>query len=243
MSNNFFALATLAIAIWGAVTGSIALILESKKFKKDRAILVVKPRFETSYHDRFPPQVSFVVSVANTGLRSAHLHELRIRIRAPNIWRDVKWGILRRGWVPVHEYQFSRSQLGPGQSQDFRTAIPKGVVLNDIKRVVVIDQTGKKWKSRSRFEQRKIKDLLNAITLREETVKSADGKRAVYLQHVKVGKKEGILIRVSDGNSAKWRFPRLESSETTLSHYMNARSLADQFVSRVIDDLIGALDA
>jgi hypothetical protein len=236
--------ATLVIALWGALTGTAALVIEFRQIRRDRPHIVVNPSYERSYSDSFPPKITLIVTVANTGRRPVFLDEIWIRAAAPSLVKEVVWRARGRGWIPLRHSHLGRTQLSEGQSEEFRLELPVNLGPHQVRQIRVHDQSGREWLSPQRFDQRKIGELLKSETIAEETVRGSDDIRSVYVQRVRTGKRQGVLIRVTEGNTTRWQFPRFTSPEQAEDTALRAIELAKLFVERKSDeDILARLGA
>jgi len=213
---------TLAIAIWGAVTGSIALFVRLRSFIRDRAKLKIKPFFEKSYStNSLPPTIRLGVKIANEGRRPASL--------------DRVVGKFGRNNHKVLQFNLSQ-EVKEGKATNIfikKGRLPNDKNFHDLERVIVLDQTGKEWKSKKKFGQQKIKNLFNAEVIEKELIKNDD--KRVDLKIYKVGKDYLLSTLVVFQPTNKWRrenFDNLKSAEDRFKRYSK---IAHKFVNGEID--------
>jgi hypothetical protein len=239
------ALITLIIAVWGAITGTVALFLEAKKLRRDRAIVVPHPEFHITYNDTSPPSVDLFVGVVNDGHRPAFLSEIWARLAAPSPWWEVAWRIRKLGWLRLRDY---RIEIEPGQREDVHLPLPRNVRPYDVRLIEVVDQSGKRWRARMR-QRAKARKLLEATVIHEEEFTGTVRSRAVFIQHLASGYEEAVLIRIDIPGSRtggqrtrQLRAPLFGTLHEARSLLDRARPLAAKYVNGEIDDLLAELD-
>jgi hypothetical protein len=244
-NSRLSAAITLAVAVWGAITGTVALFLEARKLRRDRAIVVPHPEFHITYNDTSPPSVDLFVGVVNDGHRPAFLSEIWARLAAPSPWWEAAWRFRKLGWLRLRDY---RIEIEPGQREDVHLPLPRNVRPYDVRLIEVIDQSGKRWRARTR-QRAKARKVLEATVIHEEEFTGTVRGRAVFLQHLASGHEEAVLIRIDiPGSRAggprtrQLRAPRFGAPHDARSLLNRARPLAGRYVNGEIDNLLAELD-
>lgn len=145
---------TQAIALWGAVTGTIGTItgvlslwLRYRHQKRDQARLRCEARFDFEVSNGVP-RPKYRIVVRSIGRRPVTLDgieyyywpkNLRDRLLRRRLWRDGKW---RSMDTVGHQKTVSLSE---GEKKEFLIEERRFEHLDKIAKVCVLDQTGKRW--------------------------------------------------------------------------------------------------
>ena len=200
MSDDVRNAVTLGIAIWGAITGTIALGLRILAHRKDRSRFLVRPEFEYITWD-VPPDPRLHVHVVNTGRRPATVHQVYAALQAPNPLSQLLWWFRRTGMIPLGRRDSSR-EVSEGSEAVF-TYKETGythVGLQDIRRIVVRDKVGRTWKSARQFGQDGLRDILEAELVDQQS-RGEEGQRHAHFRLYKIGKGWHLLGSIKAGNT------------------------------------------
>jgi hypothetical protein len=156
MDSAFKDLITILIAVWGAITGSTAILLQIRHFLRDRANLKLRALLEIGYD--MPPRPNIQILITNHGRRPAT--PSRVLVQVP----PRRWGRSRFGWSIKDNLIILSDELTPEEVLEGRdvkylisgSRIPKGVDLAVARSIVVEDKVGRKWRSGRIFGQQEL---------------------------------------------------------------------------------------
>lgn len=189
---NNYQFITLLIAIWGALTGSIALFLRIQNFLRDKARLKITPKFQFSYlGNEYPPDITLKVKVANYGRRPVSID----KIIGEFTDGDKHW-LKYNLSLGIAEGKAVISIIGSKR-------LPDGKSFGELKRLIVVDQTGKEWKSNKDFGQDRIKDILAAEKINAERI--SNEKEYVDIKLFEAGSRYFISTKITRGSHSKYK--------------------------------------
>jgi hypothetical protein len=197
----------LALAIWGALTGTIALFLRVREFLKDRPKLIVRPQFEYTFlGNSYPPPFRLEARIINRGRRPVTIEAVIGQVRPKEWWSVPIWWIKRKGRIGL-KYDVSM-EITEGRAASIYVGgdrLPDDFRLADLRRVIVRDQTGRNWKSRKRFGQKQLQDYLLAQEIKTERIGQEKDQRFVEAKLYRVGKSYSLRWSVKDKTSTSYR--------------------------------------
>ena len=169
---------TLVTAIWGAITGTVAIILRIRDASRDNPRLLVQPQFEYSGFD-LPHKIALQVAVTNIGRRPTTLDAVFALYRPCKFWQIPVWWFRRRGrvWLASSHSKSLPETIGEGGhttfyfKEDRIWPAPEFDPMN-LRRIVVRDKAGRKWKSTTRFGQKRLRGERFAEKLEAEDLAS-----------------------------------------------------------------------
>lgn len=135
---------TSIIAFWGAITGTISILLQLRSFLRDRPSIVVSTRLGVGVDRKFE------VLAVNHGRRPIYTDALLVEFRA-----DLESG--ERSWREECREPLTQRELKEGEGATFyvdELLLEFGDEYQFIHRVGVRDKTGKVWWSKSRTGER-----------------------------------------------------------------------------------------
>jgi len=161
---------TLIIALWGAITGSIAIYLNIRRFRKDRPIFDVRPKFDYRWSGTYPPEIRLIVKVVNVGQRPGTIQRIKIRYVPVGVFQKLKHMI---GLSKDHFFHRGEKNhtLNEGETKDYIFSgkyLNNGKELCDIERVLLQDHKKNVWKSKTSFGQQKVRNILYAEELKSD---------------------------------------------------------------------------
>jgi len=231
MSAQARGLVTLLIAVWGAVTGSLSIILAVLRYSKDRVKLFVSPRFSFSFSGvKLPPTASLEVQVVNSGRRpttlTALLGERRHR-GLPLRWRE--WRVPK----PFYLKWDLAKELGEGKLLTIRLGskdLPPDCGFRDLNRIIVKDHRGRFWRSKTSFGQVRLRQYEDAIEAENQTITGSVSGRVAEIRLYQVGSKYWLRWSWKEGNRTsfadQWSRRRCDALRTLKA----VRSSASRYV-------------
>lgn len=144
---------TQTLAIWGAVTGTIGtiagianLILRFKQHKKDQPTLLCSSNFSFE-HSAGVARPQHKLIVRSVGTRPVTVDYVRYFIKPKglmqSLFKQVVWSQNR--WI-YDDKPRSTMQITEGKKEEIKISMPNGLIIPDIVKVEVHDQSGKSWK-------------------------------------------------------------------------------------------------
>ena len=175
MDQGFKDIVTVVIAAWGAVTGSTAIALQVRQFRRDRAHLKVSAQLK--FHNVIPPKPSVEVTVANGGRRPATTSKVWVKLQPLHWWEGLPWR--------AHKNRAALAQARPyevleGRSVTFTISgddVPGEIDLARAKSIAIEDVVGKLWYSRGLTGQSELLQRRSLTPLKTRNL-SANGRHA-----------------------------------------------------------------
>ncbi len=180
--NNDFQTHTLIIAIWGAITGTIALLLKYLDTLKDKPSLNIQPEFIFSFP--LPNIVNFNVKIVNDGKMPTVLNYIYTTRKR----KTFKEYFSKK--EKIYLFFNLEKEIGSGELKKYyvdRESLNKKVDLKDVEKVVVTDLKGRRWKSKSKYQQDEAHNHINAKCndVKEYNI----GKKYINIKIFSYGKK------------------------------------------------------
>lgn len=176
MDDN--SIVTLAIALWGAVTGTIGILLQIRAHLKDR----VRLRVSMSWHLRSSTENGGPRATAvNIGRRPVHPESVLVRLRPPS--EDLEGGVAPEDCLQEFSIDESNTALHEGEALQvwLEDHLPLRDIPHLVERVGVRDTTGKVWWSKRRAGVRALRDARVSILLTSVTVENPEPEGSVEL--------------------------------------------------------------
>lgn len=227
---------TLAIAAWGAITGTVSLLVAWRRHRQDRASLTVRPQWSHTWTERYPPRETLSVRVTNTGRRPAVVDRMGIVIR-PRTFSELVRRIRRpRGrilWMLRPYVRGGPQPIGEGEFSELNVD-PAGVFgleqLYDIEQVVVADTAGRNWRSTRFFGQRS-HELFGAGVVEDyQELGKKTGKRYVALERIRLQDRVLIRIAIKEDSTTSYRYSH-QTFQRAPEVWDQTINLADEYVS------------
>lgn len=232
---------TLITAIWGAVTGTIALIMKFREDMEDKPNLLIQPQFEFTGF-KLPLDINHLkVTETNIGHRPTTLDATYVIFRPRNFLLRLVWKIQKKGkvWITT-PYKFEQT-ISEGRHIDFYISPekiwkPEGLDLIDLERIVVKDKAGREWKSKNEFGQKELK--LNSLVEIVESafIQSFDPKKEFEIYLFRTQKRYDLRYRYLIGNTHKYRYARFTSLDEAKNTYRDDCSRGEKFIAGEIEN-------
>jgi hypothetical protein len=229
----------LAVAAWGALTGTVAVFLEVRRFRKERPQIKVEPKWEYSWSD-YPPQVALIAKIANAGHRPTTIERVYVIPAPTNVWRVDRWWKLRRRKIPV-QWGGRNARVGEGEAIAVRLShenLPKNMQWRHIRRVMVQDVTGRQWKSPMRFNQRAVDTFVSGQEVEGWELGNEGGRRYVRIRVIRLEKGGLLYVREKKNNTTKMNHKQYRTLGEAKQKGENARGKADLFIAGDIDSVL-----
>lgn len=231
---------TLGTAIWGSVTGTIALILRIRDASKDRPFILIRPRFEYSGSFDLNPDVALIVELTNAGRRPTTLDSIRAVYRPSHVWQVPFWWIHRKGivWLSKPGDRKYNQALEEGKHCEFRfgkkSIWPEATYdpLNLV-RILVFDKTGRVWSSPRQFGQHQLREFREAVEISSDDLQGDQRKFEIRL-HL-LGKRYEIKERYLLGNQYRYQFRTFSNLSLAEDAYAHALERGRQFIEGKIE--------
>lgn len=219
---------TLITAIWGAITGTIALLLRARDSSKDRPILIVKPEFEFTNDFDYPPSsVALNLTVTNIGHRPTTLDQVIAIYRAPHISKILSWLRDRQRTMYLSHYRDRQSSqtVEPGKHVELRFGNSRLTPSDQhdpiqLNRIIVIDKAGRIWKSPRKFGQRILQIQRSAKLIQTTDLETEAPKKSYSIRIYHIDKAYSLRVRwlINNKYSYHWAtFRRLNEAEAEYS--------------------------
>jgi len=240
---------TIAIALWGAITGTVALILQYRIFRKDRAKLVVEPSFTFYFKNNdYPPSVNLKTNVFNVGRRPITISQVFVRINPDEWWKKPVWWLRGKGYVRVNTSSLGIEgiELTEGKGHEIagirERLLKEDVSLHLIKGVRIIDQTGRKWVSKNKMNYKQLKLYNSAEKVKEERV-GKERSLSLEARMYKVGKQYQISCSAGNSASTHHRVFRNLAIDEAESKFQELLERGQMYVEKKIniDEALGPL--
>ncbi|MFP1888881.1 hypothetical protein ACLEE6_03100 [Lonsdalea quercina] len=181
---------TEALAIWGAVTGTIGTVagllglwLRFRQHSLDKASLLC----ESSFGFDLPNHPIHKLIIRSIGRRPVVIDYIRYYL-TPKDWKQritKAWQHKKGRWL-WHQETKQKAKLNEGEKTEIGIHLPNGINITDIYRVEVIDQTGKLWPvnwiSSSKLQKVATQEILDDF-------KKENDKRIVSAKGYRLGEK------------------------------------------------------
>jgi len=200
MHLNNVEVITLVIAIWGTIAGTLSLVLRYLDSKKDKPILLPKPRLDFSDLFEPPPIVSMNLEVVNTGHRPTTIDSIWAIYEPNNLIERLTWLIFGHGKLhfAIKDKKNRNEAIQEGHNKifNFGTDI---IFPNEnfdpinIKKIIVRDKAGNEWSSHGVSHQDLLLDLRNASLIKNDAFNSEN--RDFKINYFTVGKHHLITVR------------------------------------------------
>jgi hypothetical protein len=182
---------TLITAIWGSITGTIAIILRIRDSAKDQPDILVLPRFEYSDGFELRPKVSLVVELTNKGRRTTTLDSIHAVYWPHQWWKVPIWKMRRLGrrWLSNPQDRKYHRVLDEGRHCEFRFGQnsiwpnPQFDPVN-LRRIIARDKVGREWSSSSKFGQHQIREYRQAESILTNDLENNDRKFEIRLHKI-----------------------------------------------------------
>lgn len=146
---------TQALAIWGAITGTIGtiagivnLVLRIKQHKGDRPNLLCSTDFSCEHCSGKVNQRQKVV-VRSIGRRPVTPDFIRYFIKPTGFWNNLFRRLIWRSGRWIYEADCGNGgQITEGKKEEFKISLPSDLSITRIVGAAVCDQSGKAWKVR-----------------------------------------------------------------------------------------------
>jgi len=181
---------TEAIAIWGAVTGTIGTVagllglwLRFRQHGLDKAKLLC----ESSFGFGSPNRSLHKLIIRSVGRRPVVIDNIRYFI-TPRDWKHrltKSWQHKKGRWL-WHQEPKQNEKLGEGEKTEIGISLPDGIAITEIYKVEVVDQMGKAWPVDWQTSSR-LKKVATQETLDE--VAKENAKRIVSATGYRLGEK------------------------------------------------------
>lgn len=194
-------LITIALASWGAFTGTLALLLRFLRHAKDRSSLRATAHFRYHIGYEMPPSISLIVSVANTGHRPATIAALVGQWNARWPWGTTFWRLRGRGRVDLNRRDLGQ-ELTEGRSTTIEIQekdLPTDLGLLRIRKYLLKDQTGRLWPVRLKG-RRELAEILSSEEIARGQVESAPKASLRWIIH-KIGSRFWAVAELKKGNA------------------------------------------
>ncbi|SMO82469.1 hypothetical protein [Fodinibius sediminis] len=222
---------TLIIAIWGAITGSIALFIKFSRFIKDKPDLLITPKYEYQFPEvELPPSVKFRIKIANKGRRPISIAKI-FGIYRSNKWWENFFGI-NEDQRKYYLGKGSSKELTEGKSQEVlikTDRLPKNYNIGKIYKVLVYDETGKKWYSSSKFGQKEFNSFYNAEELKKNELEENDHRFQIKLWDI--GSKYLLINKFSISGRVRYSKYFFKNENKASKKYEAMNHQGDQFIS------------
>lgn len=233
---------TLITAIWGAVTGTIALILKIREDIGDNPNLLIQPEFEYSGFE-LPLDVMYLkVTVTNAGHRPTTLDSAYVLFRPRKIWTRLAWKINGKGKVWLNTSNRFEQPLAEGRHVDFRFLPkdiwkPDGLDMVDIVQIIVKDKAGREWKSKKEFGQKRLKTNAAARTIETKDLKTENHAKEFGIRLCYINKVYDLRYRYLTGNSWKYHFDNFNNLSDAQKAYKFFLSKGEKFIAGELENL------
>ena len=146
MSENI----TLGIAMWGAITGTLALWLRWIQHQRETAKLKCSASFLWEMRSDIP-NPNFRIIIRSMGKRPITIDYIQYFIRPSSFKHRIalrwKWSQGKLSY-PDRSFNHNQNTLTDGRKLECKIEIPNGLNLSSIAKVHVFDEAGKCWKVR-----------------------------------------------------------------------------------------------
>lgn len=134
---------TLALSILGSLTGSIGLWLQFKKHRLDKAQLINK----ASFGFESPKHNNHLITIRSVGRRPVTIDSIKYFILPHKKWYTIfkNWHHRKGKWLWNQDHRELKIKLSEGEKTQVKISLPKGIEIQYIYKVTVIDQSGKQW--------------------------------------------------------------------------------------------------
>ena len=235
MNLNNVEVITLIIAVWGTITGTLSLILRYLDSKKDKPILVPKPRLEFSDLYMPPPIVSMKLEVVNTGHRPTTIDSIWAIYKPNKIIDRLIWAIYGHGKLrlAIEDENKKNEIIHEGQSKIFKFGSDI-IFPNDdfdpinISRIIVRDNAGNEWSSKGVSHQDLLSDFRNPKLIKNDEISSED--RSFNIYHYTIGKHHLITVNREYYTSSRYHYKWFQYSEKADIYYKNITKEGKEFI-------------
>ena len=235
---------TLVTAIWGAITGTVAIILRIRDASRDKPILLVQPQFEYSGGFDLPHKIALQVDVTNIGRRPTTLDAVFALYRPSKVWQIPIWWFRRRGKIWLASSRSSQQlpeAIGEGKHTTFYFnenriwPTPEFDPMN-LGRIIVQDKAGRKWKSTIRFGQRRLRSERFAKNLATEDLESKSLQREFSIRLHHINKSYRLRLRYLLDNSYKHHYEDSRFLSKAQETYNELLAKGKQFIAGEINN-------
>lgn len=181
---------TEALALWGAVTGTIGTLagllglwLRFRQHGLDKP----KLKCESSFGYDGPNFPKHQITIRAVGRRPVSIDCIKYFI-LPRTWKQrvTKYFHHEKGRWIWHQHPKSAVKLNEGEKSEFLISLPDGLCITEICKVEVVDQTGQswpvKWASQKRLISTATQEVLDEYT-------KENGKRIVSATGYRLGER------------------------------------------------------
>lgn len=167
---------TEALAIWGAVTGTIGTLagllglwLRFRQHGLDKA----KLECESSFGFELPTHAKHKIIIRSVGHRPVTIDHVRYYVMPRTLKQKLtkSWQHKQGRWIWDQKPR-SATKLEEGEKTELSISLPDGLVINEIYRADIIDQSGRfweiKWPSLSRLSKIATKEEISKLEKENE---------------------------------------------------------------------------
>ena len=232
---------TQILAIWGAITGTLgsmigvlSFIIKYKVYNKDKALLKIITNLGFTFNRSGIKQKNSI-TVVSVGKKTVFVESIQYFLRIENICRRfISFFYYNKG-LYLHEYTFeSIIEIQEGKNHKIDITLPKGLQLSDIKKIRIIDQTGKLWKV-PWFTRNTITKKTKIVTIDNLELKRGD--REISLKSSLVGCCYFLKYTFSGNHSMSINSRRFINRKQLDSYVKELKIKIEQFLDNEIDKI------